>query len=510
MPVVPSSMLTPGLALAVLLVTGPQGLGASPRRGLIVAAKSSAGSATANAVNQAVAGPDAVAALLGPGTQGHLCAVAAFAEHPSATIDIIAVAEPGGGTAASKTITFDDSGGSSTDVTVAQTVDIYIAGRHLQYIWAPAVSASQAGTDVAALITANGNTLPVAAASSSGVVTLTAKVKGVWGNDVKLRLTMSGGTGGSAVLGGAALSSGASEPTFTTALSNMLGTEYDLIAYCTSNADCAAASSSSTPSLVNAKIATRNTGFNALLQQSVFAHTGSISAAKAGIAQQNLGYCQVITARNAESLPCEWQGAELGARLREESIDPNVNRTNRIAMPYRATLYPSPTLLTDSYTPAELEDLLQSGASAIVYLANGTPLVSIPRTTYFKDGFANLDHRLVGVNQTTTYYALGKDVRSFLPTRFDGMKILPDPPNTADELPLGVVDESTVRAALIGRLGEAVTLGWVRRDKLQAAIDNGTLSVKVDPNNENRVIVRIPTSAVPGLWSYDVTILGGS
>lgn len=510
MPVVPSSMLTPGLALAVLLVTGPQGLGAAPRRGLIVAPMSSSGTATANAVNQAVAGPDAVAVLLGPGTQGHLCAVAAFTECPNATIDVIGVAANAGGVAATKTLTFDDSGGSSTDVTVAQTLDLFIAGRHLQYVWAPGVTASNAGADVAALINANGNTLPVTAANASGVVTISAKYKGVWGNDVKLRATLTGGTGGSAVLAGAALSSGTLEPVYTTALSNMLGTRYDLIAYCTSNADCAAASSSSTPSLVNAKIATRNSGFNALLQQSVFAHTGAISAAKAGIAQQNIGYCEVVTARNAESLPCEWQGAELGARLREEAIDPNVNRTNRLSMPYRATLYPSPTLLTDSYTPAELEDLLQSGASAVVYTSNGTPLVSIPRTTYFKDAFSNLDHRLIGVNQTTTYYAIGVGLQSFLPTRFDGMKLIPDQPATADELPLGVVDESTIRAALISYLNDAITLGWVRRDKLKAAIDNGTLSVKVDPQNENRVIVRIPLSAVPGLWGYDVTILGGS
>ncbi len=509
MPVVPSSTLTPGLALAVLLVTGAQTLGSAPRRGLIVGMKTSTGSATANQVYQAVAGADAVAALAGVGSQAHLCATAAFAEWQSATIDLICVAEPGGGTAATQTLVYDDT----TPVTVAQTIDLWIAGRHLQYVWLPGVAEGDVATAIAALINAGvpgAPALPVTAAAASDTVTLTARNKGPYGNDIKVRGTLTGGTGGSQVVTGAALTGGATEPTYTTALTNMLGTEYDTIAYCTSNADCAAASSSSTPSLVNAKIATRNTGFNALLQQSVFAHTGAISAAKAGIAQQNIGYCEVITARNAESLPCEWQGAELGARLREESIDPNVNRTNRLSMPYRATLYPSPNLTTDKYTPAELEDLLQSGASAIIYTSNGTPLVSIPRTTYFKDSFSNLDHRLVGVNHTTTYYAVGKGIRSFLPTRFDGMRIQPDAPQTANELPLGVVDESTIRAALLSYLDNPIKLGWLRRDKLQVAVDDGRFSVKVDPNNENRVIILLPISAVPGLWGYDVTIEGGS
>lgn len=503
-PVVPSSMLTPGLALAVILVAGGQGLGAAPRRGLIVAPISADGTATPDTMYSAVSGPDAVADLLGPGTQGHLCALAAFAEFPTATIDVIGVEAPSGALA-DQTLTFDDNGGLNTP----QTVDIYIAGRHIQYIWLPGIDDDTAAADVAALVAAKGNDLPVSPSVTAAVLTLEARYDGTWGNDVLIRATISTGDG-EIVLGGAMLDGGSGEPDFENALANMLGKEHDLIAYCTSNEDCGDASADSTPSLVNAKIATRNTGFDALLQQSVFAHTGSLSDAKAGIAQQNIGYCQIMVARNMESLPCELQGAELGARLREESKDPNVNRTNRLSMPYRARLYPPADILSDAYTPAELEDLLQSGGSAIVYTSNGTPLVSIPRTTYFKDSFDNLDHRLIGVNQTTTYYAVGKGVRSFLPDRFDGMKLIPDPPQTADELPLGVVDESTIRAALILYLDDALRLGWLRRDKLQAAIDEGSLSVKVDPGNENRVIIRLPISAVPGLWGFDVTILGGS
>jgi phage tail sheath gpL-like len=261
---------------------------------------------------------------------------------------------------------------------------------------------------------------------------------------------------------------------------------------------------------VNAKILTRNSGFNALLQQSVFGHTGTTSAAKAGIAQQNLGFCQYVCARNAESLPCEWAGAEMGARIREEQLDPNVNRTYRVKMPYRATLHVSPTLTADKYTPAELEDMLQSGASAVIYLDSGTPLVSIPRTTYFKDAFSNLDHRLVGVNQTSTYYEVAYGIGTYLPDRFDGMKVVPDQPQTAAELPTGVVDESTIRANLLVYLDPAIKAGWIRKDKLKAAVDSGSFSVKVDANNPNKVNYRIPLSAVPGLWTNDITILGGS
>ena len=506
-PVVADSVLTPGAAVRVDLAGGDQAIGVGPRRGVIVGMKTSSGSGVANTLYPSMAGPDAVAALAGPGTQAHLAAKAAFKEHNLALIDLVVVAEPGGGTAATGTVTFDDT----TPVTVKQLLTLWIAGREIRHEWLAGETDTDSATRLVTTITALGNELPVTAANGGGTltaVTLTAKNKGPYGNDIKIRKDLSGGTGGAVTLSGAALTSGATEPTWTSALAAIAGTRYKYVHFCTSNADVATASSSSTPSLVNAQIAANNSGFNAKLQQSIFSHTGAISAVKAGVAQQNVGYCEISYWRNAESLPCEWAGAEMGARMREEAIDPDVNRTNRQDMPYRATLFGSSAQTADAFTAAEKEDLLQSGVAAGEYNSAGVPMIIIPRTTYFKDAFGNTDHRVVYVSQTTTYYDSTEDIVQFILNSFPGAKVIPDRANTQDELPPKVVEESTVRAAVIGRLADQVALGWLREDWLIAAVADGSLRVKVASGNSSKLNIQIPESAVPPLTILDINVIG--
>jgi phage tail sheath gpL-like len=384
---------------------------------LIIAPKASSGNIVPDSeLRQGLAGPDAAGVAFGPGTPGHLAAKAIFAEYPLAQVDVIATTAPVG-VAASKTITFDDT----SPVTVQQTATIKIAGRTIQFQWPPGMTKIQAATAAVAAIAQQQNDLPVTAANGGGtlaIVTLSAAFAGTWGNDIAVSAALTSGAGGSMTAAADHLAAGTTEMDVATALGLVAGVEYNLIGLVTSNADAASASATSNPGKTKTKISALNNGFQSKLQQFIYAHTGALSAAKTGVASMDFGPAQYVYARNLQSLPCELMGAELGARLREESIDPDVNRTNRIDMPYRATLYVSAALTTDALSAPELEDALQSGLSAVVYTALGVPFVSIPRTTYFKDGSGNPDHRLIFVSQPTSLYAVAKDLRTYLPQRF--------------------------------------------------------------------------------------------
>lgn len=507
MPNVASSVLSPGFYLSVNLVAGDQAVGSAPLKALLIAPKGSGGDITAGTeIRRAVAGPDAVSTAVGSGTPGHLAAKAIFKEHPIALVDLIATAEPSGN-AATGTITLDDT----TPVTVQQTLTSTICGRDITTQWPAGMTDTDAATAHVAEVNAHGSDLPVTAANAGGtspVITFTAKLKGTWGNDVGLSVSLKGGTGGTAVASGAALSGGTTEMDVTTVLTTIAGTEYQLSGLATSNTDVASASSTSNPGRIKTSFKANATGSAAKLQQAVLGHTGALSAVKTGVAARNYECMEVVHARNMRSLPCELMGAELGARLREEAIDPDVNRSNRKDMPYRATLYTSKDLTTDAPTAAELEDALQSGVSEIVYTDLGEPFVSIPRTTYFKDSGGNTDHRLVFVSQVSSIYAVARDLRAFLPARFPKAKIVPTIVQGDDEIPPFVVDADTVRQVSIARVREWQKLGVVRKDKLDDAVKNGAFSVQVDSGNSSKLNIQIPLSIVPPLTIFDVEVLG--
>jgi phage tail sheath gpL-like len=509
-PVVSGSTLTPGFYMRVDLVAGDAAIGSAPRRACVIAVRGSSGTAVANEVNSAVAGADAVSGLVGAGTPGHLACKALFAENRRALVDFIAVAEPsGGGTAkASGTITLDDT----SPVTSTRTITVYICGRKVISYWLAAQLDVDAATVLVAEINKLDADLPVVASNGGGtlaVVTLTAKVKGTWGNDVIFSVSMSGGAGGTLAASGTNLTSGVGEIDIATALSNIASTKYHLILLCTSNTDADAASSSSGPAKLKAHIALYNNGLNAKLQQGIVGITGSLSSAKTGTAYINAGFMQHVFFRAARSLGCEFGGAETGARLREESIDVNVNRTNRRDMPYLVVLYAPANITADALTDSELEDALQSGLSAGVYTDTGVCFLSIPRTTYWKDTAGNPDHRLVFVSQTTSLYAVADDLAAYLPFRFPDSKLTPDQADGDEDLPPKVVEESTIARVVIARVSQWSQRGVVDAAKFSKAIKDRTFFVKVDAVNPTKCNIQLPLSIIPPLTIWDVNVLGG-
>src|SRR4029077_18798278 len=136
------------------------------------------------------------------------------------------VAEPVG-TAAVGTVTV------ATAATAAGTIALYIAG-HLVPV--PVSAGDPVGTIATSMVTAitANKDLPVTAAAALGVVTVTAKFKGVVGNGIKISHSYYGTVGGEQLPQGVTLTivqptSGTGDPIFTTAISNLGESEIDYV-----------------------------------------------------------------------------------------------------------------------------------------------------------------------------------------------------------------------------------------------------------------------------------------
>lgn len=499
------SVRTPGLALLINMLAAPVSPGTAPLRALILAPKGSQGTITPDSqLVQGLGGEGNAATYLGAGTPGHLAAKALYTEYPLAQVDLAAPTAPAGDTATA-TIVFDDA----QPITSPQTVQVEIAGRVVEIVWQVGETKVQAATKLVTAVGLQTRDLPVTAANGGGALattTLSAKIAGNWGNDITLALTVKDGAGGSVSIGGGAtaLAGGTTDVNLTNVLSLVSGKEYDYILVVTSNADAQAASASSGPGRVKTHITTHATGFNAKLQQAVVGLTGALAAAKTGAAQHNFGDLQYVFCQAGRSLPCEWGGAEVGARMREEQPDPNVNRMRST---YRATLYGARDLVADALTDAEVEDALFSGLSPIGYDATDAPIMIRPVTTYFKDGSGNPDDRILDVGRPTSLKRVAKDLRVSLPQAFPKAKLIKDLEPGDDDPPEGVIEERDVKAFVVDdRLAFWVKKGVVRRDKLAAAVADGSLIVKVDDDDEHQCDIVLPLSIVPALAKWSVVV----
>jgi phage tail sheath gpL-like len=486
---------TPGFYLTLNLLAGVSSPGTAPLRCLLMAPKSSAGTITADTqLERAVSGADAVKTLLGTGTPGHLTAVALFRAYGLALVDVISPAASAGVTATG-TITFDDT----TPVTVAQTVTATIKGEEIVVTWLVGETDIQAATKLVTAINAATALLPVTAANGGGTlaaITLSAKIPGPWGNDVLYNCLLSDGTGGSVTPSSmTAQASGATEPSFATALSTVSNREYDFILACVSNADAQSSSTTSNPGRVKTHIDTYDSGAQAKLQQAVIGASGTLASTQTGAIGRNFGPMQYVLCVAGQSLGCEWAGWEVGRRLRLEVDDPAVNRIGEAI----DGLFGAYDLVGDKPTDTEVETALSNGISIINYDAQDDPFMVRPITTYSQDSVGNPDVRLLDVSGVSGTFAFAKDLRTSVPQNFAGAKISRDLADNDEPLPKGVVEERDIKAFITTRGNIFVSRGVLRRDLFNEAIEDGTLSVVVDDTDETQVNAFIPVAIVKPL-----------
>jgi phage tail sheath gpL-like len=153
---------------------------AQPRRMLFIGNKLAAGSLAANTLTR-INNPAEAAALFGRGSVLHEMLRAARVANKETDMWAIALDDLGGGTQATKTLTL------TGPATGAGTLALRINGELLSV----GVTAGDTATIVAGNVVTAVNAFldgPVTAANVAGVVTLTARHKGIFGNDIDVRV----------------------------------------------------------------------------------------------------------------------------------------------------------------------------------------------------------------------------------------------------------------------------------------------------------------------------------
>lgn len=122
----------------------------------------------------------------------------------------------------------------SAAATAAGTESLYIGDRRVQVGITASQTTAQVATAIAAAINADGD-LPVTASATTNVVTVTARHKGLTGNDIVLARNLRGSAGGEVAPAGlaittAGLTNGTTAPDLAAALANLGAEEFEFYA----------------------------------------------------------------------------------------------------------------------------------------------------------------------------------------------------------------------------------------------------------------------------------------
>ncbi|MFZ5896813.1 MAG: hypothetical protein ACOY0T_37500 [Myxococcota bacterium] len=491
---VTSSTKTPGFYLRIDLLAGPANAGSSALRALLVAHALPTGDITPDDEVRRCYRPDDVALALGNGSIGHLAAIQMFLAFGALDLDVVAPAAPSGATA-QQTLSV---AGAPTDT---NQFLINIAGRDIGPI---AWGASETiGVFRARVITAINGFRPLPVQAQNGIdpddVDIVALGPGSWGNDITIRVTKLGGTGGAVTVGGARLAGGAGEFNATLALAKVGTTEYAAIGLATSNADATLNTASSNAERLQNHIEWRKYGLGALLQYGFVGHTGTIANVKTGAIARNATDLTYAFVQNAQSLPAEVMGWELGDCMNWYQQRANYSRIGNRA-PY---LFGSSDPNGDQISPPESEDLLSNGVAPYDFAPNSTELALVaPITTHSLDDAGNADVRCYYQSDVWGQNAIARDLRVAIQQEFAHASITPDLPPNADALPPGVVERKDVYNFSVSRVKGWGQLGVANIPYLEQVIANGTFAVEIDEDDESQVNIFIPDRIVKPLAKF--------
>lgn len=304
---IPASNKVPGIYLELVFGVGPVSAGDAPRV-VAVVGQQLAAAATAAPPNVPIlvtSEADAVS-YGGQGSELHRACRAAFRADPGATLYAVPLTPPSGGTAATSVIS---STGSAA--TAEGTLRITCVGEFIDVTIAVGLTPTTAGDAIVAAI-ATMPDWPVTAVNASGTVTVSARHKGLRGNQITFSssgtstgLTWTHATG--------ALTGGLGSDTLTTAQTYMATSRYHLIAV---------------PHDLAADIQSWRTHVNTaagplvgLRQQVVAASVASLATATTLAIAVNAPRVQIVWDYGVEDLTSEIAAAVAARRAYLEGID---------------------------------------------------------------------------------------------------------------------------------------------------------------------------------------------
>lgn len=441
------------------------------QRSLIIGQMTSAGTLAANvpALMQGTAwlrggsGPGSMLALMGQQYRNR----DRFGE-----VWVLPLSDDGAATAATGSIAINQA------ATAAGVRSYYIGGQRLQLPVTASQTAAQIATALAAAINA-ATDLPVTAAVDGTVTTkvnLTAKNKGLAGNEIDLRVNYLGALGGEVTPAGfadtiTAMSGGATNPSLTTALANLTDQPFDFI--------CMPYTDTASLNALQSFLATR-WAWNRMLYGGAFAaYRGTVGGLTTFGTTRNDPHVAVMGFNDSPDPAWIWAADITAACAESLRADP--------ALPLQTVaLNVKAPPVTSRFAMEDRDVLLHDGIATFTVDNAGQVRIERMVTTYQTNAAGQPDDSYLDVERLYTLAFALRDIRSFIQTKYARVKIADDGQRVAPGA--AVVTPAVIRADIIGRYRFNEQRGFVQ----DTETFKQRLVVERNASNRSRVDVLWP------------------
>ncbi|MFC3674660.1 phage tail sheath subtilisin-like domain-containing protein [Ferrovibrio xuzhouensis] len=437
-------------------------------RALIIGQKLPAGTAPAD-VPVLVTSNDQAIAYFGRGSMLQRMVAAYRANDDFGELWCIPVDDLGAGVAATKTLTI---GGPAT---AAGVIPLYLAGQRLQV----GVAAADTDADIATAIAAAVNAAPdqpYTAVAAAEVVTLTARHKGLVGNDLDVRVAYLGQSGGEVLPAGVTVViadgvAGAGNPDLTAAIAAMGDEPYDYIAVPWTDA----ASLDALKAEMND--ATGRWSPLRMIYGHVFAAKVASHASLVTLGTgRNDPHATIFGFYNTPTPGYEIAASATAVAARSLNIDP---ARPLQTLPLTGVLQPP----SGSRFTLQERNILAYGGIATLMVSGGYVRLERVITTYQKNAYDQTDPSFLNVTTVANLAYIVRFLRQRITQKFGRHKLAAD--GTAFGAGDAVVTPKVIRAELIAAYVELIGLGLV--ENLAAFTAN--LIVEINQNDPSRLDV---------------------
>jgi phage tail sheath gpL-like len=462
---IPSSIRKPGKYFEFNTKLAVRTLPNNKQRMLIIGQKVSTGSVD-QLIPTLVFSDKQAETYFGAGSICHLMVRAAIEANPYLDLTVVALDDAGAGVAAEGTVTI------TGPATSAGVLTLYIGNQKVEI----AIDKNDTATDIGdALVAqiAKQPDLPVTAANVAGVVTLTAKNKGLCGNDIGLGYELTNAAGVAVAI--VAMANGATDPTLQDALDAVFAERYEIIASPYNNQT----------DLTTLRDHLDNV--SGPLEQrpgvGVYGMNGALATATTLAGQINSGriLCAYLryTAANTKRMSMPYEIASAMAAVMASEEDParplNTLELQQIAV----------ADIADRLSRTEQESLLNNGVTPLEIGPGEKVQIVRAISTYTVDGQNVPDVSLLDITTIRTLDYVRKACRGRIAQRFPREKLSTKTP-------------PKVKSELLDVLLKLEDLEIV--EEVQANMDG--LIVEKDEQDPNRLNAKIPTDVVNGLHVF--------
>ncbi|KWT89353.1 MULTISPECIES: phage tail sheath subtilisin-like domain-containing protein [unclassified Variovorax] len=450
------------------------------QRALIIGQITAAGTGVPNVpvISQGVA--DA-AQIGGPGSMLHLMTQMYRANDNFGEVWYLPLADDAAAVAATGTFAV------TAAPTVSGTLYLYIAGVRVAVPVLSSQTTAQIATAIAAAVTATPN-LPVTAAAATSTVTFTAINKGPCGNDIDLRVNYQGTPGGEVTPTGmtftiTAMASGATAPSLTTGLLNLVDKPFDFI-ICPYN---------DTTSLDALKNLLNDTTGRWSWTSQIYGHyfaayRGTLGALTTFGVLRNDQHGSIMGFYDSPTPNWLWAaafGAQAAVSVRADPGRPMQTLALQGVL--------APPLKSRFGLVGDRNTLLYDGISTFTVADDGTVAIENAITTYQKNSFGQPDNSYLEVETMFTLMAVLRFLKTRITSKFPRMKLAAD--GTRFAAGSAIVTPRMIRADQIAAYQELEFAGLVQRSDLFAE----NLIVQQNAQNPNRVDVLWPGTLIAQL-----------